>query len=119
MFRHPLRPFRSARALVARALRRGQPLSVETLEGRLVPAAIWPATYFSPYVNTLEDTSYDYANAAQQGNFRFLTLGFVDGDSQGNIGWGGQTPFGSEGDLEIRNQIGKLRAQGGDVMLSF
>jgi hypothetical protein len=122
MFRHiqhAFRPSRFSRPGTSRSLAQRRPLAVETLEDRLVPAAVWPATYFSPYVNTLLDTSYDYANAAQQGNFKFLTLGFVDGDAQGNVGWGGQAPFGSQGDQEIRTQIAKLRAQGGDVMLSF
>ncbi len=122
MFSQMLRAVRASLFTSRPAVRppmRRRPLTVGNLEERLVPAAVFPAHFYSPYVNTLVDTNYDYAGAAQQAGVRTLTLGFIDGDANGNPGWDGQVPFGSVGDQQIRTNIQNLRNQGGDVMLSF
>src|SRR3954452_4211314 len=80
-------------------------LHAETLEIRLVPAAVWPDHYFAPYVNTLLDTNYDYAAAAKGGNFKYLALGFIDADGAGKPAWDGQYALGSGVDNQIRAQV--------------
>ncbi|HEX4608674.1 MAG TPA: hypothetical protein VH092_10760, partial [Urbifossiella sp.] len=95
-------------------------LAAERLEARDVPAA-WPGQLFAPYVNVALDFSADYAAAAQQGNFRYLTLGFVDATAGGATAWDGVVgaELGSGPDNQVQAAVAGLRAAGGDVMVSF
>jgi hypothetical protein len=81
----------------------------------------WGTPFSSPYVNVLEDTNFNYANAAAGGNTKYLTLGFIDANASGQPSWQGQpdTALGSPTDTAFAAQVNGLRRQGGDVMVSF
>src|SRR5262245_33077991 len=105
-------------------------LRLEAFEDRLVPAAAWPDPYFAPYLNMLPPISFDGSepqsmagqvlDPARNGGNKFLVLGFVNQDlGNGLAAWDGQIDLGSDLDLQLRRQVAALRAQGGDVMISF
>lgn len=82
-------------------------------------AGLWGDRVFTPYVNTLLNTNYDYVAAMQGGGFKHLALGFIDANAAGEPAWQGSEDFGSQTDLKLRTQIANVRNQGGDVMVSF
>jgi hypothetical protein len=98
---------------------------LEMLEDRLVLAASpWSSQFFAPYVNTLQpqdDARFnDYATAAQLAGTKYLALGFITANDAGQPGWEGNgNELGSDFDRQMQNQVNKLRARGGDVMISF
>jgi chitinase len=112
---------------LSRAQSRGQAArpGVEMLEDRLVPsAAPWPAHFFAPYVNTMQDQQdarfNDYTTAAYSAGTKYLALGFITADSAGQPSWEGDgNELGSAFDIQMQNQVSRLRAHGGDVMISF
>jgi hypothetical protein len=99
-------------------------VGLEMLEDRLVLAASpWQAPFFAPYVNTFQQQQdqrfNDYATAAQNAGTKYLTLGFITADAANQPSWEGQAGLGSDFDLQMQTQVANLRAQGGDVMISF
>jgi fibronectin type 3 domain-containing protein len=116
--------------------RRGAVLRLESLEDRLVlnnqttlpGIADWGTQFYSAFVNTLENTDFDYAKAVQGGKFTYLTLGFVDANASNQPAWDGQPDTvismdsnqASDVDKAIVAQVDSLRSnQGDDAMVSF
>jgi hypothetical protein len=72
---------------------------------------------FAPYVDTSLYPPYDLVSAAQTSGVKSYTLAFVLAGGGGcNARWGGISPLDQEG---VPGQIGRLRALGGDVRVSF
>jgi chitinase len=98
---------------------------LEMLEDRRVPSASpWPTHFFAPYVNTLQgqtDARFnDYATAAANASTKYLALGFITANGAGQPSWEGDgNELGSDFDVQMQNQVARLRAQGGDVLISF
>lgn len=76
----------------------------------------WPARIVAPYTYTSPWTSFNYQDASAQTGCKFWSLAFLQSDGSGNPLWGGSesiyNPFYS-------NYIGGIRANGGDVIVSF
>jgi hypothetical protein len=88
-----------------------------------VPApSAWPAHVFAPYVDMTLYPTYDLVSAAKNEGLRYFTLAFVVADANKLPAWGGYTDYEVNGgafDTALRSQIAGLRAQGGDVSVSF
>ncbi|HEV3170681.1 MAG TPA: chitinase [Actinocrinis sp.] len=72
-------------------------------------ATAWPAHVFAPYADTWSG-NITLSNVASQYGTKFFTIAFVDGA-------GCQWSIGEQSSLQ--SQIAALRAQGGDVAISF
>jgi hypothetical protein len=72
-------------------------------------ATTWPAHVFAPYADTWSG-NITLSNVASQYGTKFFTIAFVDGA-------GCQWSIGEQSSLQ--SQIAALRAQGGDVAISF
>jgi hypothetical protein len=82
----------------------------------------WPQNYYAPYVDSTLWPLYDFVAAARNQNIKFFTLGFITADSAKKPAWGGYAEYAignSEFDTKMKTNIASLRAQGGDVMVSF
>ena len=90
----------------------------------------WPAQFFSPFVDaTLWFTKggysglYPFADEARYSGVKFVNLGFIVADSNGEPKWGGLPSLTLDGSSEdvagMYEQIRRLRQQGGDAMVSF
>lgn len=115
---------KQSRKPAARAARKSKQnravrLGLEALESRCLPTASWTAPFFAPYVNTLENPSYNYSTAAQAAGVKNIAMGFITANSQGKPAWDGQESLGSAVDNLLHQQVNNLRALGGDVMISF
>ena len=113
---------------IVRNARRPLGLRVEELTSRIVPStstfgvANWGTQVYTPYDNVLVDSNFDLAGAAQGGNFKYVTLGFVNADGAGNPSWDGDFSSevnNSQTDLNVQAQVDALRSAGGDVQISF
>jgi len=71
---------------------------------------------FAPYIDTSLYPPYDLVGAAQATGVRTYTLAFVLGSGGCNPRWGGVSLLNQDG---VPGQIGRLRALGGDVRVSF
>jgi hypothetical protein len=132
MFRSLKRALSSRRSMGVTKRKPFRP-ALEELHCRIVPSTTtngiqnWGAQFFAPYVNVEQPqgggTPLDFVQAAQAGNVKFLALGFVDVDSNGNASWQGDTGAelnNSQLDQYLCTQTDNLRNQvGGDVMVSF
>ncbi|MGW8379930.1 chitinase [Streptomyces sp. ODS28] len=71
---------------------------------------------FAPYVDTSLQPSYDLVGNAGKTGVKEYNLGFITGGGGCSPKWGGaQNPS----ENPVAKQIGKLRAKGGDVRISF
>ncbi len=80
----------------------------------------WPERFFAPYADVTLWPPVDLVEAAATGPAKFFTTAFVVA-SQGSAcdgAWGGYSSYTPES-LFLAAQIDGLRAQGGDVMVSF
>lgn len=75
-----------------------------------------PAKVFAPYVDILLWPTFDIAAAAAATGNLWYTLAFIQSDGNGNPSWGGIVALSEAFYLNI---IVKLRALGGDVIISF
>lgn len=87
-----------------------------------VTASNWPAHVFAPYVDMANYPTYSLQTAMTQAGLKFFTLAFITADSNKAPAWGGYTEYEVNGgtfDQGIRAQVNQVRAQGGDVSVSF
>jgi predicted secreted Zn-dependent protease len=77
-------------------------------------AGNFPARFAAPYVESWNGTSV--TNLANTTGHKFWTLAFIISNGSCTATWNGDTPLSSN--LYV-NDINTLRAQGGDVILSF
>ena len=83
---------------------------------------VWPTQYSAPYVDMALYPMYDLATVAKTQGVKFFTLAFITADSQSRPAWGGFSEYvvgNSEWDTKMKQQIDGVRAEGGDVMVSF
>jgi len=76
----------------------------------------WPSRVFAPYVDVLLWPTLDVSALATSTGVKHFTLAFIISDTAGNPAWGGITPYSSGFYLDV---IGRVRANGGDVIVSF
>ncbi|KAI8818576.1 glycoside hydrolase superfamily [Fimicolochytrium jonesii] len=83
-----------------------------------VPEAATGSTgrYFAPYVDVLLWPTLDVSTVAQTTGHKFYTLAFILADPAGDPAWGGVTKIATGFYKDI---IDKLRALGGDVIISL
>ncbi|GHF28475.1 sugar hydrolase [Streptomyces mashuensis] len=74
------------------------------------------AARFAPYVDTSLYPAFDLTAAAEKTGVKHYTLAFVTSGGGCTPKWGGVTDLGNDA---VAAQIGKLRAAGGDVRVSF
>jgi hypothetical protein len=83
----------------------------------------WPEHVYAPYVDMTLVPTYDLAATAQSQGLNYFNLAFVVADSANKPSWGGYSDYeiggGKSFDLNLRDQIGRLRGLGGDVAVSF
>jgi len=77
-------------------------------------AGNFPARFAAPYVESWNGTSV--TNLANTTGHKFWTLAFIISNGSCTAAWNGDTPLSSNLYL---NDINSLRAQGGDVIISF
>jgi hypothetical protein len=92
-----------------------------TLVGVLLMAissfAALPSKVFAPYVDVMLWPTFDLASAANASGQKYFTLAFITAGGNGQPAWGGVTAFNAFPGLD--EKINALRAQGGDVIVSF
>lgn len=85
-----------------------------------VPAPVWPARFFSPFVDATIWPLFNVDEYAQMQNVPFVSLGFItalDGtECQG--AWGGFAAYSVASGFRLP-EINHLRKHGGDVRVSF
>ncbi|QKV94826.1 chitinase [Streptomyces sp. NA02950] len=74
------------------------------------------AAGFAPYVDTSLSPAFDLVGAAKKTGVKEYNLAFITSGGGCTPKWGGVTDLGSD---VVAGQIGKLRAAGGDVRVSF
>ncbi|MEU6660901.1 cellulose binding domain-containing protein [Streptomyces sp. NPDC046821] len=74
------------------------------------------AAKFAPFVDTSLYPAYDLLDTAAKAGVKEFNLAFITSGGGCNPLWGGVTAL---GDDKVAAQIGALRAQGGDVRVSF
>jgi len=80
-------------------------------------AAAGSSSSLSPFFDVTLSAPTDLAATARRGGLRSVTLAFITGARSGcKPTWGGEKPLEDAG---IRSQVARLRAQGGDVRVSF
>jgi hypothetical protein len=83
----------------------------------------FPPYLFAPYVDETSDSStvLNVNTLASDVNTKYLSLGFIDSDSQGNPVWGtsGNAFTDTDYSVTLKNSIAALQARGGNVILSF
>lgn len=79
-------------------------------------AAAWPEQVFAPYVDTGLWPDFSITEMAEETGVKYYTLAFIVSDRSGNPAWAGVIPL---SDMHFKDQIDELRAQGGDVIISF
>jgi hypothetical protein len=96
-------------------------LHAATLFAQMPP--VFPTgRFYAPYImpRPTPDMARDYlSRLSTTSGIRYFTLAFIIGDSDGSCKatWGGRTPLTQE--TALRAAIDELRAQGGDVLISF
>ena len=71
---------------------------------------------FAPYIDTSLHVPYDMVGTARKTGVKEFTLGFISPDGGCTPKWGGRTAL--DGD-KVAGQTRALRAQGGDIRISF
>ncbi|MEU1124067.1 cellulose binding domain-containing protein [Streptomyces sp. NPDC005899] len=71
---------------------------------------------FAPYIDTSLHPAYDLLDTAGRTGVKEFTLAFITSGGSCTPLWGGVTALGNDA---VAAQIGALRAQGGDVRVSF
>jgi len=79
-------------------------------------AAAWPGQVFAPYADTGLWPDFSITGIAEETGVRYYTLAFIVSNRSGNPAWAGVIPL---ADMHFRGQIDELRAQGGNVIISF
>ncbi|KAJ3155545.1 hypothetical protein HDU89_006511 [Geranomyces variabilis] len=80
------------------------------------PGGTWGAKTFAPYVDVMLWPTLDVATVNAATGIKHFTLAFIYAGGDGNPTWGGITPMSQNFYLDI---INRLRAAGGDVIISF
>ena len=75
-----------------------------------------PAQVFAPYVDMLLWPTFQLSQTAQQTGSKYYTLAFVTARNTCEAAWGGIIPM---ADNFLADDIANLRANGGNVILSF
>ncbi len=78
--------------------------------------AALPNKVFAPYVDVMLWPTFDLMSAYNATGQKYYTLAFITSGGNGQPAWGGITPMDQNFMLD---QINKLRAVGGDVIISF
>ncbi|KAJ3020742.1 hypothetical protein HKX48_000272 [Thoreauomyces humboldtii] len=76
----------------------------------------WGTKVFAPYVDVLDWPTLDASAVAKATGSKYFTLAFVVADATNAPSWGGVTAVSTGFYLDI---LTKLRAQGGDAIISF
>ncbi|MGW2331278.1 chitinase [Streptomyces sp. NPDC001700] len=74
------------------------------------------AARFAPYIDTSLHVPYDMVGTAQKTGVKEFTLGFVSPGGGCTPEWGGRTALGGD---KVARQTKALRAEGGDIRVSF
>ena len=85
-------------------------------------AGNWPKQVFAPYVDMTLYPTYNLLTAMQTAGIKYFTLAFITADGSNQPAWGGYSTYevnGGSFDQSIRTEISQVRAQGGDVSVSF
>ncbi len=85
-------------------------------------APVWPAHFFSPYVDATNWPIFNFLQAAQTQGVKFFNLAFVVAGPNDEPAWGGYQSYdvvNSSYSTDLKTEIGSLRQIGGDVMVSF
>ncbi|ATL67099.1 hypothetical protein CRH09_13740 [Nocardia terpenica] len=90
--------------------------SVASPPGASPPPQRATAAAFSPYVDTSMYPAFDLLAASSASGVNHFNLAFIIEGGQCDPKWGGTTDLGQN---QTANQIGALRAAGGDVRISF
>ncbi|KAJ3180994.1 hypothetical protein HDU87_001642 [Geranomyces variabilis] len=80
------------------------------------PGGTWGAKIFAPYVDVMLWPTLDVSTVHAATGIKHFTLAFIFAGGDGSPTWGGITPMSQNFYLDI---INKLRAAGGDVIVSF
>ena len=90
--------------------------AVLVLTGLIMPVAAWPDQVFAPYVDVNFNPPYSLNDNHAESGVQYYTLAFIVADGSGNPAWGGTIPL---SDQHYLDEITRLRASGGDVIISF
>jgi hypothetical protein len=71
---------------------------------------------FAPYIDTSLHVPYDMVGTAKKTGVKEFTLGFVSPGGGCTPKWGGRTALGGD---KVARQTAALRAEGGDIRISF
>jgi hypothetical protein len=85
-------------------------------------ASSWPQNVFAPYVDATAWPPFDFVAAARTAGIKYFTLAFIVAGPNGEAAWGGYQAYdvsGSSFSNTMQANINSLRAQGGDVRVSF
>ncbi|NBE52131.1 chitinase [Streptomyces sp. YC537] len=94
----------------------GSAMATRTEQGAGAAAPQADTARFAPYVDTSLAPAYDLVDTAAKTGVKEFNLAFVTSGGGCDPLWGGTTGL---GDDKVAAQIGDLRAEGGDVRVSF
>ncbi|MFA4878385.1 MAG: carbohydrate-binding protein [Methanoregula sp.] len=80
------------------------------------PVNAWQDLVFSPFVDTGLYPDQPLSTISQSTGVKYYTLAFITAGSSGDPAWAGVIPLGNQHYLE---EVKKIRASGGDVIISF
>ncbi len=91
------------------------PVAVGQDEAEPAPVS-WPSQYYAPYTNAGNYPLFFFWKLAETDGLRFFTLSFVLDNGNCQAAWSGSAPINK---LYLMDDLTKLRAMGGDVIVSF
>ncbi|MCX6688672.1 MAG: hypothetical protein NTZ39_03115 [Methanoregula sp.] len=80
------------------------------------PVSAWSNQIFAPFVDVGSYPTLALDNISDTTGVQFFTLAFIIADQSGNPSWDGVIPV---GDRPYLNEVNRIRAKGGNVLVSF